>query len=88
MYRLQVLERAEQDLASLDREVARRIVKKLKWLAGNIETVRREPLSGNLSDFLKYRIGDYRAIYQVLENEQLVVVYEIGHRREVYKDRN
>ena len=87
MYRLQVLERAEQDLASLDKEVARRIVKKLKWLAENIESVRREPLTGNLSDFLKYRIGDYRAIYQVLEDERILVIYEIGHRREVYKDR-
>jgi len=82
-----VLERAEQDLASLDKEVARRIVKKLKWLAENIESVRREPLTGNLSDFLKYRIGDYRAIYQVLEDERILVIYEIGHRREVYKDR-
>ncbi|OGO73646.1 MAG: addiction module antitoxin [Chloroflexi bacterium RIFOXYC12_FULL_59_14] len=87
MYRLQVLERAEQDLASLDKEVARRIVKKLKWLAENIESVRREPLTGSLSDFLKYRIGDYRAIYQVLEDERILVIYEIGHRREVYKDR-
>ena len=87
MYRLNLLEQASRDLASLDKAVARRIFKKLKWLESNIDTVRKETLSGNLSDFLKFRIGDYRAIYKVIEEEQLIVVYEIGHRREVYKGR-
>ena len=87
MYRLNLLEQASRDLASLDKAVARRIFKKLKWLESNIETVRTEPLSGNLSDFLKFRIGDYRVIYKIIEVEHLIVVYEIGHRREVYKGR-
>jgi mRNA interferase RelE/StbE len=85
VYRLHLLERAEQDLTSLDKEVARRILKKLSWLAENIETVRREQLTGDLAGFLKFRIGDYRVIYQTLESESLILVYEIGHRREVYK---
>jgi mRNA interferase RelE/StbE len=71
----------------LDKAVARRIVNKLKWLEANIETIRREPLTGNFSEFLKFRFGDYRAIHQVLDDEELVVIYEIGHRREVYKGR-
>lgn len=85
MYQLRLLDRAQNDLASLEKETARRIARKLKWLAENIEIVRREPLTGDLSEFLKFRIGDYRAIYQVFDKEGLIVVYEIGHRREVYK---
>jgi mRNA interferase RelE/StbE len=85
MYRLHLLEQASRDLASFDKAVARRIFTKLKWLESNIETVRREALTGALSEFLKFRIGDYRAIYKILEDEELIIVYEIGHRREVYK---
>lgn len=85
MYRLHLLESAKTDLASLDKAIARRIVKKLNWLVGHIDTVRKEPLKGDLSAFLKFRSGDYRIIYQVLEAKGVVVVYEIGHRREVYK---
>ena len=87
MYRIHLLESASRDLALLDKTSAQRIAKKLKWLAENIENVRREPLSGELAEFLKFRIGDYRVLYQVLESERMILVYEIGHRREVYKGR-
>jgi mRNA interferase RelE/StbE len=87
MYRLHLLEQAQRDLASLDKATARRIAKKLNWLESNIETIRRDPLTGDLSEFLKFRIGDYRVIYQVIDEEELIVVYEIGYRREVYKGR-
>ncbi len=36
-------------------------------------------------DFYRVRVGDYRIIYSI-ENEKLVVlVFAIGHRREVYR---
>jgi len=38
------------------------------------------------SPFLRLRIGDYRAIYTINEEEASVVVLFIGHRRDVYDD--
>ncbi|MFA4836353.1 MAG: type II toxin-antitoxin system RelE/ParE family toxin [Dehalococcoidia bacterium] len=38
---------------------------------------------GDLKGLFKLRIGDYRAIYFV--KEQRNIVYLIGHRRDVYK---
>jgi len=38
------------------------------------------------SPFYRLRIGDYRAIYEIHEEEGKVVVLFIGHRRKVYDD--
>ncbi len=38
------------------------------------------------SDFRTLRIGDYRAIYEIDEGEDRVIVLFIGHRRNVYDD--
>ena len=44
-------------------------------------------LSGNLANFRKLRIGDYRVVYQVKEKKVIVFVLAIGIRRdkEIYK---
>jgi mRNA interferase RelE/StbE len=44
-----------------------------------------EPLAGELGGYYKFRMGDYRLIC-TKENEKLIViVVELGHRKEVYK---
>ncbi|HRQ39863.1 MAG TPA: type II toxin-antitoxin system RelE/ParE family toxin [Chloroflexota bacterium] len=85
MFEIRLLDTAVQDLAKLDQAVARRIIGRLRWLGENIHQVRREPLAGNLAGLFKFRVGDYRVIYQMLEAEQVIVVHQIGHRREVYR---
>ena len=40
-------------------------------------------LKGPFAGLRNYRIGDYRVIYVILEED--VVILRIGHRREVYK---
>jgi len=36
------------------------------------------------SSFYRLRIGDYRAIYEINQEERTVIVLFIGHRRTVY----
>ena len=42
-------------------------------------------LKGPLTGRLRYRVGDWRVVYQVHEQEQKVVVVLIAHRSEVYR---
>jgi mRNA interferase RelE/StbE len=42
-------------------------------------------LQGTLSEFWKYRVGDYRLICSLEDDRFVVLVLRIGHRREVYK---
>jgi mRNA interferase RelE/StbE len=87
MYSLRILDGATRELAALDRQVADRIAKRIRWLAENIELIKLLPLSGELSSFYKLRVGDYRVIYEILSQEQTLVIHAIGHRREIYRSR-
>lgn len=39
------------------------------------------------NNLYRIRVGDYRIIYQIIDQEVVVVVVRIGHRREVYRKR-
>ena len=87
MHNLQILDSAARELANLDKPIARRIVLRLKWLAENFDSVRHISLTGELSEFYKFRVGDYRVLYQILDDEKIILIHAIGHRREVYRGR-
>lgn len=38
------------------------------------------------SDFFRLRIGDYRAIYEIDNKNERIVILFIGHRKDVYDD--
>lgn len=40
-------------------------------------------LKGNFSGLRKYRMGDYRVIYSLIDD--VVLILRIGHRRDIYK---
>jgi len=42
-------------------------------------------LSGNLKGLWRYRVGDYRVICQIIDNEVVILVVELGHRKEIYR---
>lgn len=85
MYRIRLLKEAVRDLEKLDKEIARRIVKKINRLAENAETIKPEGLRNNLAGFDKLREGDYRIVYQKIHAEKVIIIHFIGHRSEVYK---
>jgi mRNA interferase RelE/StbE len=41
-------------------------------------------MAGNMSQFWRYRVGDYRIICSFEENELIILLVKIGHRRDVY----
>ena len=44
-----------------------------------------KPLTANLTGLYRYRVGDYRVIYRIDEQEKLVLVLKIAHRSEAYE---
>ena len=85
MYQIRIQDSAARELAQLDKQVARRLVKRIRWLAANVEAVRPDALGGDLAGLYKLRVGDYRVAYGILHSEQVIVVHLIGHRREIYR---
>jgi len=87
VYRIRILDGASRELAQLAKPVARRIVERVNWLAANLDVIRLEALTGHLARLHKLRVGDYRVIYEILHDEQTIVIHAIGHRREIYRKR-
>ncbi len=79
---------AKKDLATLDKQVARRITAFLRERVAKLEDPRSigEALKGSkLGEFWKYRVGDYRIISAIEDKIFRILVVKIGNRREVYR---
>jgi len=87
MYRVRILEAAARDFERLDKVAGRRIAERIDWLAANLDSVRPEALTGALSGLYKFRVGDYRVLYEVLREEQLILIHAVGHRKDIYRKR-
>ena len=71
-----------RDLSKLDKKEASRILNKLeKELPEKAGTY--PILKGKYAGLRKYRIGNYRVIYAIVESD--VRILRIGHRRNIYK---
>jgi mRNA interferase RelE/StbE len=44
-----------------------------------------KPLKGPLKDYWSYRVGDYRIIAEINDDEIKIIIIEIGHRKDIYK---
>jgi mRNA interferase RelE/StbE len=77
--------RAEKQLGKLDRQVARTLVRFMYDEVQASDDPRRlgRPLRGQ--DLWRYRVGDYRILCLIEDDRLVVLVVELGHRREVYR---
>ena len=78
---------AQRELDKLDPAIARRILKFLLERVAKLDDPRRigERLQGKLHHLWKYRVGDYRVLCSFKQEILVVLVLEVGHRREIYK---
>ena len=83
MVKIEWTEGAIRDLRKLDRQVARRILRKLDWFSKNFERVVPEPLAREFKWTYKLRVGNWRVIYTI--EGDVMIIQSIDHRREVYK---
>jgi len=83
-YSLEILSKAEDALARLDRVKGEEVFAKLEWLAANADTLKHKAMKGQWKGYFRLRIGDYRAIYRLDRKAQTVIIHLIGHRREIY----
>ena len=60
------------------------------WIRKNLENcdnprVHGKGLTANRSGQWRYRVGDYRIIAEILDDKVVILVLNIGHRRDIYK---
>jgi mRNA interferase RelE/StbE len=81
-YKVAFKKSAARDLKKIGTEQAVRILEKIEAdLPSKAESF--PMLSGKFAGLRKFRIGDYRVVFTILEDT--ILILRIGHRREVYR---
>jgi mRNA interferase RelE/StbE len=79
-------ETADKQLSKMDRYVAKRILDWAeKYLEGTTNPrMQGRGLTGNLSGFWRYRVGKYRLIADIRDDEIVIEIISVGHRSNIY----
>ena len=86
-YRVETTPNFEREFKDLDPVAARRVRRKIDYLAANPELI-SQPLRNPPSDLIgihKYRIGDFRLLLWVDHRNRVITLHAVGHRSEVYR---
>ncbi|MEK7192449.1 MAG: type II toxin-antitoxin system RelE/ParE family toxin [Patescibacteria group bacterium] len=87
VWRVELSDLAEDDLAALDKLTRHRVIDALDWLSENFENITPIPLGGIWKGFFKLRVGDWRVIYELKHEWRVLVIHYIDHRNKIYKRR-
>ena len=74
---------ALKDLSRISKSERLRLVAAIDGLAQN--PYRGSALKGELTGLRRIRVGSYRVIYEIRENEFIILVVSAGHRRDIYR---
>lgn len=85
-YSVKTTPKFDKEFRKLDRYTQKMLK---SWIEKNLidcENPRNQGkgLVSNRSGQWRYRIGDYRLICQIQDNELVILALSVGHRREVY----
>ena len=82
-YRLLIKPSAAKELEGLPMKDRRRVVARMQGLSDQPRPPGCEKLTGH--DLFRVRQGMYRILYEVQDHDLTVVIFKIGHRRDVYR---
>ena len=87
LYEVKYTTRALKDLKKMDKHVSKML---LAWIRKNLHMC-KDPraigkgLSANHLGKWRYRIGDYRILAEIQDDKLIILVIEVGHRKEIYR---
>lgn len=86
-YEVKYTKKAIKQLKKMDKHIASFIISYIEENLVNCKNPRStgKALQGNLSDKWRYRVGSYRILAKILDDVVIVVVVEVGHRKDIYK---
>ena len=82
-YSVRIKDSAAKELARVPQQAKSRLVHA-------IDSLHKQPLAGSalkggLRGLRRLPVGDYRVIYELLDDELVVLVVRIAHRRDAYQ---
>lgn len=85
-FKIELKPAARKALLTIEKKDQLRIYAALELLADNP----RPPLAIKIkgSKYFRVRVGDFRILYSIDSGRLIILVIDIGHRREIYRDVN
>jgi mRNA interferase RelE/StbE len=84
-YAVEWSDRAEKQLAKLDRQIARSLVRFMNERVHQSQNPRHIGKQLKDSAFWRYRVGEYRILCLIEDRRLVVLVVEVGYPREIYR---
>ena len=86
IYHVEFSKEALKSLKKLDKYTSLLII---SWIRKNLEgcsdpRIHGKGLTANRSGEWRYRIGDYRLISHIQDDRVVILILEIGHRKDIY----
>lgn len=86
VYKVVYDKKAIKSLSKLDKGQQKMII---SWIEKNLVDTDNpkqhgKALKGNLKEYWRYRVGDYRILADINDDEIKIIIFNVGHRREIY----
>ncbi|MFI5332535.1 MAG: type II toxin-antitoxin system RelE/ParE family toxin [Candidatus Babeliales bacterium] len=82
-HKILISTRARKSIDNLPKEARTIIISKIEALTSDLTNLDIKKLQGH-KDLYRIRAGDYRIVFQVSKNQQLIIVALVAHRKEIY----
>lgn len=85
-YKVEFMPKAVKQIKKLDKLHAKQIT---NWISKNLVNcpnpyLHGKSLKGNLSEYWRYRVGDYRILAKIDSLKIKIFIFKIGNRKEIY----
>ena len=86
IYEISTTEKFDKSFKKLDRQT-QRIIK--AWIEKNLincenPRIHGKALTSNRSGQWRYRVGDYRILAEIHDDKLVLILIDVGHRRDIY----
>jgi len=86
VYKVELTHQAERSLEGVfhsDRSLYARFIKAFGIIAQ--DPSQGKPLHGKLRGVFSYRLGSYRILYETHHQRLMVIIIDLGHRKDIYE---
>jgi len=86
-YKVVYEKKAIKSLSKIDKSQQKMIY---AWIEKNLVGIddpkkHGKALKGNLKEYWRYRVGNYRILADIKDEEIKIIIINIGHRKDIYK---
>lgn len=84
-FSIQLTRRAQKDFQKLDPSIQKPILKTIKNLTSRRYSNQYKALKGRNIAQYRARVGDYRILYDRYDEDLVILILRIGHRKDIYR---